>query len=130
MVRLRGELDLATAPDLEDQIGRLLASQFLPQIAVDASQLSFCDSSGLNVLIQLWKRAAAGGGQVVVRPAPPVVNMLAITGLDRFLRIYDAPPASMPRRAGDRVRVPAPRLRRDRCAEGCSLCAGVQEDGV
>ncbi|MFB4315813.1 STAS domain-containing protein [Actinomadura sp. 21ATH] len=92
-VELRGDLDLTTEPEFSEQVGQLIARQPGPRIALELSQLAFCDSSGLNALIRLWKRAAAAGGQLVlVRPTPRVVNVLVTTGLDRFLKICDALP--------------------------------------
>lgn len=92
-VELRGDLDLTTEPEFSEQVGQLIAQQPGPRIALELSQLAFCDSSGLNALVRLWKRAAAVGGQLVlVRPRPQVVNVLVTTGLDRFLRVLDALP--------------------------------------
>ena len=49
VVVIRGELDLATAPDLEAALtGRLDAGQ---DVVVDLRELAFMDSTGLRVLV-------------------------------------------------------------------------------
>ncbi|MFB4313880.1 STAS domain-containing protein [Actinomadura sp. 21ATH] len=95
VVQMDGELDLATAAAFADRVGELISVGRAPRIALEVSRLRFCDSSGINALIRLWKRAAAAGGQVVlVRPPQTLVTVLATTGLDRFLRIRDVLPGS------------------------------------
>ncbi|MEU4829004.1 STAS domain-containing protein [Actinomadura sp. NPDC023710] len=92
-VELCGELDVATAPALLDRVGLLIAQETPPRIALQLSQVSFCDSSGVNAFIRLWKRVSAVGGELVVlRPRPRLAELLARIGLDRYLRVVDAPP--------------------------------------
>ncbi|MFG2085293.1 MULTISPECIES: STAS domain-containing protein [unclassified Spirillospora] len=52
----------ATAPALLDQVGVLIAQDTPPHVALEVSQVDFCDSSGINAFVRLWKRAAADGG--------------------------------------------------------------------
>lgn len=54
-VFLRGELDLATAPVLRERVGDLLVGngQHRSLVVIDLKELTFCDSSGLRVLLQL-----------------------------------------------------------------------------
>ncbi|MFG2006734.1 STAS domain-containing protein [Spirillospora sp. NPDC048911] len=92
IVEVGGDLDLVTAPALRDQIGALIDARTAPRIALEMSRLTFCDSSGLNALIRLWKRAVAAGGQLVLlRPGSGLIRMLETTGLNRFLRVVDTP---------------------------------------
>ena len=55
-----GELDLASAPALQDAVSQLLAPD-APEggvdIVVDLAGLTFLDSSGLRILLQAHKRA-------------------------------------------------------------------------
>ncbi|GLW66742.1 hypothetical protein Arub01_49860 [Actinomadura rubrobrunea] len=92
-VQVGGELDLATVPELFERISELIASRPEPFIALDMSGVTFCDSSGINTLIRLWKHAkAAGGDLVLMRPDPRVARLLKITAVDRHLRICDDVP--------------------------------------
>ena len=90
---LRGELDLATAPELEQLLTeRIDASQ---EVVVDLRGLEFMDSSGIRVLVAAHARAGRTGTRVlVVRPEPDsaVAKIVAVAGLDRELNILDAPP--------------------------------------
>ena len=90
---LRGELDLATAPELEQLLTeRIDASQ---EVVVDLRGLEFMDSSGIRVLVAAHARAGRTGTRVlVVRPEADsaVAKIVQVAGLDRELNILDAPP--------------------------------------
>src|ERR671929_126010 len=91
-VTLRGELDLATAPELEDVLTeRIDQSQ---EVVVDLRGLEFMDSSGIRVLVAAHARAGRTGTRVfIVRPAPgsAVGKIVDVSGLDRELNILDDP---------------------------------------
>ncbi|WP_067484564.1 STAS domain-containing protein [Actinomadura hibisca] len=94
VVLVGGELDLATAPVLREQL-LLALCHFGPLLAVDLSRVTFMDSSGLAVLIEYWKRArAAGGGLSLVGPRGIVARKLEITGLDQRLSVHPDIPAA------------------------------------
>jgi anti-anti-sigma factor len=103
LVRLRGELDLATASGLHDRLLPLLRSG-VGLVILDLSGVSFCDASGLGVLVSLHLHAGVLG--VVLRLTalqPRLTWLLSINGLDRTLSIYPAPPDA-PTRGGSRGR--------------------------
>jgi anti-anti-sigma factor len=89
---LRGELDLATAPELEQLVNELLdAGQ---EVVVDLRALEFMDSSGIRVLVAAHARAGRNGTRLfVVRPAPgtAVSKIVEVSGLDGELNILDDP---------------------------------------
>jgi anti-anti-sigma factor len=86
----RGELDLATAPDLDALLSeRLDAGQ---EVIVDLRELGFMDSTGLRTLIAAHTRAGERGGRfAIVRPPDggTVAKVLAIAGVASELRILD-----------------------------------------
>ena len=92
---LRGELDLATAPELEQLlIERIDASE---DVVVDLRGLEFMDSSGIRVLVAAHTRAGRTGTRVlIVRPEPDsaVAKIVEVAGLDRELNILDDPQAA------------------------------------
>ena len=94
-VTLRGELDLATAPELEQLLTeRIDASQ---DVVVDLRGLEFMDSSGIRVLVAAHARAGRADTRVfVVRPEPnsAVAKIVEVAGLDRELNILDDPQAA------------------------------------
>jgi len=91
-VVLRGELDLATAPELEQLLTeRIDANQ---EVIVDLRGLEFMDSSGIRVLVAAHARAGRVGTRLfIVRPAPgsAVGKIVDVAGLDRELNILDDP---------------------------------------
>jgi anti-sigma B factor antagonist len=89
---LRGELDLATAPELEELLNSRVDSG--QEVVVDLRGLEFMDSSGIRVLVAAHARAGRTGGRlVVVRPRPnsAVAKIVEISGLDGELTIVDDP---------------------------------------
>ena len=92
VVVIRGELDLATAPDLEAVVTELLDEG--QDVVVDLRELAFMDSTGLRVLVAAHarvERADGGPTFVVVRPLPgaPIQRILAIAGVDSVLDLVD-----------------------------------------
>src|SRR6185437_10369061 len=52
VVALEGEVDLCAAPELEDTLNRV-AARHASSIVVDLDRVSFIDSAGVHVLLQL-----------------------------------------------------------------------------
>ena len=63
VLRVRGELDALSAPDLRPVLDGLLQDRRLA-VTVDLSELRLIDSSGVGILVSLYKRVRAGGGVV------------------------------------------------------------------
>jgi anti-sigma B factor antagonist len=89
---LRGELDLATAPELEQLVNeRIDGSQ---EVVIDLRGLDFMDSSGIRVLVAAHARAGRAGARLfIVRPEPgsAVAKILEVAGLDGELNLLDDP---------------------------------------
>src|SRR3954454_13970070 len=89
---LRGELDIATAPELEQLVNERIDSG--QEVVVDLRGLEFMDSSGIRVLVAAHARAGRSGTRVVVvRPAPSsaVAKIVEVSGLDGELNLVDDP---------------------------------------
>jgi anti-sigma B factor antagonist len=86
--KLRGSLDLATAPTVRAALGEALEKQSR-ELIVDLTQLEFLDSTGLGVLIGAHRRAAEHGGRfrLVVKEGP-ISRLLNITGLIAVFEVY------------------------------------------
>jgi anti-sigma B factor antagonist len=91
LLRLQGELDMATAVELRRAVGEAISG--LPQVIVaDASRVTFVDSTGIGVLVGGSRRAQAAGCSFVVRsPSRSVLKALRLTGLDQVLDIEADP---------------------------------------
>jgi anti-anti-sigma factor len=85
LVRMPTEVDLATAPALRDELLGALNRDGV-HLVVDALDVTFMDSSGVNALVRARERAAALDGSLhVVTGSPGVRRVLQITGLDERL---------------------------------------------
>jgi stage II sporulation protein AA (anti-sigma F factor antagonist) len=78
VLRLRGELDLATRPVVQEAVERHGPGR--KALVVDLSQLDFMDSSGLNLIIELQGRED-GTGVAFVAPDERVGRLLEMTGV-------------------------------------------------
>lgn len=90
VVGARGELDLATAPQLEDALMPPLNAG--AAVALDLRGLDFMDSTGVRVIVAAHLAAQEHGGALVVCAVPdgPVARVLEISGLDTVLDVVDA----------------------------------------
>jgi anti-sigma B factor antagonist len=88
-VRMRGDLDISTAPRLEDELRRVEAQA--PQtLVLDLQELSFMDSTGLRLLITADARAHEESRRMVlVRGNRMIQRVLRITRLDERFEIVD-----------------------------------------
>nr|WP_277349641.1 STAS domain-containing protein [Planosporangium thailandense] len=86
MVELSGELDLASAEALRDQLAAEVAATKPLSVVVDLGQVTFMDSTALSALIHVQHAAAdAGAALRVVSPSPFVARLLHITGVAEAL---------------------------------------------
>jgi anti-sigma B factor antagonist len=83
IVTLRGELDMASAPDLADALVEIAGST----VVVDLADLAFMDSTGISALVVARNRIVdEGQGQLVVtRPGGIVRKALDIVGLSAWI---------------------------------------------
>ena len=65
VVQVSGELDIATAPQLDEAVGAALAAR-PPLVVLDLSAATFLDSSGARTLALSGKRAAGEGSRLEV----------------------------------------------------------------
>jgi anti-anti-sigma factor len=103
VIALPTEIDMTNA----DRVGQQLRSAIAPgvrTVIADMAPTSFCDSSGINMLVRAHQQAAANGTELrLVAASPAVLRILTLTGLDQLLTIYPslsqalaAPPAPRP----------------------------------
>ncbi|NNF62982.1 MAG: STAS domain-containing protein [Acidimicrobiia bacterium] len=82
---ISGEIDLATAPELESTLSSRIGAA---KTIVDLSTVSFIDSTGLRVLLTVHEAAEKAGGRLVLISADgPVNKLFAITGVHDLLHI-------------------------------------------
>jgi anti-sigma B factor antagonist len=82
-VELAGELDVATAPELQGRVDEIVRAD--GDVLVDCAELSFADSSGLDTLIRLAKALRARQRRLGLANVRPMVrramDVLQITEL-------------------------------------------------
>ncbi|MEV4111955.1 STAS domain-containing protein [Nonomuraea sp. NPDC049695] len=84
-VHLSGEIDIFTSAALRQQLMSTLHYS-TSLLILDLSQVSFCDASGLAVLVGIQHRARPMGITLALTaPRPFMSRLLHITGLDRGL---------------------------------------------
>ena len=87
LVVLRGDLDLATAPDLRETLVEVIDQG--TRIVVDMEAVEFLDSAGLGILVGGLKRDRTRHGDLeLVCSNREVLKPLEITGLDRVFTIH------------------------------------------
>ncbi|CAN5815812.1 hypothetical protein BH24ACT5_BH24ACT5_20880 [soil metagenome] len=88
MLTLTGDLDLATAPELQNAITRLLDTHRDERVAIDLDGVDALDDVGLGLVLGAAGRARQQGGDVVVVCAPGTRrDRLALTGFDRAVTV-------------------------------------------
>jgi anti-anti-sigma factor len=88
VVRLSGELDMATAPKLAQAVAE--AVQRAPCVVLDLSALEFCDSTGLNALVDARHHSHNDGFTLLLRdPGPQVRRLLELTRLEGAFDVED-----------------------------------------
>ena len=88
LVAVHGELDIYTAPQLKQEIQRLMDAGSA-RIVIDLDGLDYLDSSGLGLFVMARKRAAEAGGDLeLVCSKPRHRRLFELTGLDRVLVVH------------------------------------------
>jgi anti-sigma B factor antagonist len=99
-LKVAGELDSATSPELIAAFERIAAEGPTGQIVLDLTRVSFVDSAGMRAIIVIERMAAERGIALRIhRAAGPVTDLLQMTGLgDRIALAPQAggPPPSEP----------------------------------
>ncbi len=65
VLEIEGTLDAVTAPDLRAVVD-LLVNERRKSVTLELSSLRLIDSSGVGVIVSLFKRIRANGGQVKI----------------------------------------------------------------
>jgi anti-anti-sigma factor len=79
---LHGEIDIASAPELENALAGPLAVPGEARIVIDLAAVEFIDSTGLATLIEAQARADGNGCSLILRHVPPQAKrLLEITRL-------------------------------------------------
>jgi len=90
VVAFAGELVHGTEPEIWDRVVRLV-DDGQTRLVLDLSQVPFCDSTGLGLMVRIQRLTGLHGGWIrIAAPSRDLRRMLQITNLDRFLPVYDS----------------------------------------
>ena len=94
VVRLRGELDLATSEAMREHLLRALRHS-THLLILDLSGVSFCDAAGLGVVVGVQHQARSLGITLgLAAPSPHLARVLRLTDLDRSFPMYGITPGT------------------------------------
>ncbi|OQD51729.1 hypothetical protein BM536_038415 [Streptomyces phaeoluteigriseus] len=84
---LAGDLDFRTTSSLYPEAAELATAH--PRLVLDLSKVTFCDSSGLNMLLRLRRRVSENDGWLAVA-APPAqtLRLMTVTGADQVIPVH------------------------------------------
>lgn len=82
VVRVEGELDMASAPELEDAISRVTSAS---HIVIDLGPCTFLDSAGMRVITDTMGK---GPRVSVVATDPGVLRVLEISAVDTMVNVH------------------------------------------
>jgi anti-sigma B factor antagonist len=90
VLRPRGELDIATVPRLRDAMAQRRGDEAL---VLDLRDLAFLDTSGLQIVVEVSRRARTEGFELtLVRGGHGVQRVFEIAGLTEMLPFADRAP--------------------------------------
>ena len=86
-VRVSGEVDLSTAPELERALVQEICAA--REVLLDLSGVSFIDSSGLHAIVTAARAAQSNGGALSLDSRLPdqARRVLEITGLQSLVEV-------------------------------------------
>ncbi|MBM0203986.1 STAS domain-containing protein [Micromonospora sp. STR1s_5] len=90
VLEVRGELDMATSPQLREGLQRLVDAGDR-RVLVDLAGVGFMDSSALGALVVTFKALRDVGGRLCLAAAQPAVrSVLTVTSVDQAIDVYDS----------------------------------------
>jgi anti-sigma B factor antagonist len=85
IVHVGGEVDVATCPQLRDLLNEVV-DQGVYHLVVDLEKVSFLDSSGIGVLVGVYRRIREHGGSLrLTGPSVAVRRVLELTRVTTVL---------------------------------------------
>lgn len=86
VLNVEGELDMATAPHLEETLSDV---GFTQRIVLDLTGCTFLDSSAVRMLVGAARDSqAAGGSFALVTADPGILRVLDISGVDTIVPVH------------------------------------------
>lgn len=85
---LIGEIDHHNAKEARLKLDILIDEEKPDEFFLDLSRVTFCDSSGLGLVMGRMKKCASSGSRMTVKnPSKAAYKILEIAGMDKILKI-------------------------------------------
>jgi anti-sigma B factor antagonist len=95
LIRVAGEIDVYSAPQLREAILALIGTG-VSHVIADLRGVDFLDSTGLGAIVGGHKRLRTNDGSLVLAASPDrIVRLFRITGLDRAFSLYPSVPEAI-----------------------------------
>ncbi len=89
VLALRGDLDMAGAPRLRQEVARLVA-EGRTHLVLDLRSVDFLDSTGLGAVIGALRRVRSHDGELLIAcPEPRLRRVFTSCDLDRVFVLHD-----------------------------------------
>ena len=89
VVTVTGDVDVATCAALRDGLLQVVGDESFRGLVVNLAGVSFIDSTGIGVLVGVWRRTKATEGSLALAsPSRQAQSVLDATGLTKVLSIY------------------------------------------
>ena len=89
ILKVRGELDSFTSPQLNEEAMKILTSCH-PYCIIELSETNYLDSSALHVLFQCMYHTKQHGGKIALACLNPRIDrVFRITKMDKIISIFD-----------------------------------------
>ena len=90
VVRVTGEVDVASCGVLRDGLLRIVTDEAFGGLVVNLAGVRFIDSAGVGVLVGVWRAVRATTGRLALAaPSPQARRVLDTAGLTKILPVYD-----------------------------------------
>jgi len=93
VLRLDGEIDIATAPRLQTALAEATASG-VAEVWVDLMGVRFIDSTGISMLLEATHELPGPRGLAVICPDGPARRALELCGVGKLLALYSERPSA------------------------------------
>ena len=89
IVAISGSIDAATAPEITDQINRLIDAGQV-ELVIDLAAVDYTSSAGLRVMLGAAKETRGRGGDLrLAAVRPEVLKVLSLSGFTSILKVFE-----------------------------------------
>jgi anti-sigma B factor antagonist len=91
LIAVSGELDIASAPELEQALDQI-RPELTKLVIVDLRELEFMDSTGLSIIVRAHQRLSESDCELtLIKGQPQVQRLLDLTGVADRVRLFAEP---------------------------------------